>query len=141
MNRLRRPAPPAPGSRAGPPSAAAGHALLACGVAMLVAGACAVALLAGYADLAAFGLRSPSPALSAGVTLARMGAAAVSLAVTAAVLLLVRRPRAPAGATRLIVGLGLLRTPASLVVAFGSVCLVAPVDWIYNLLSGEPMPV
>jgi hypothetical protein len=79
----------------------------------------AVALLAGYACLAAFGLRSAGPALSAGVTLARMGAAAVSLAVTAAVLLLVRRPHAPAGATTLIVSLGLLRTPASLVVAFG----------------------
>jgi hypothetical protein len=48
-----------------------------------------------------------------------MGAAAVPLAVTAAVLLLVRRPHASAGATTLIVGLGLLRTPASLVVTFG----------------------
>ena len=101
----------------------------------------AVALLAGYACLAAFGLHSAGPALSAEVTLARMGAAAVSLAVTAAVLLLVRRPHAPAGATTLIVSLGLLRTPASLVVAFGSVCLVTLVDWIYNRLSGEPTPV
>jgi hypothetical protein len=61
--------------------------------------------------------------------------------VTAAVLLLGRRPHAPAGATTLLVSLGLLRTPASLIVAFGSVCLVTLVDWIYNRLSGEPMPV
>ena len=67
--------------------------------------------------------------------------AAVSLAVTAAVLFLIRRPHAPAGATTLIVNLGLLRTPWSLLVAFPSVCPVTLVDWIHNRLSGEPMPV
>lgn len=101
----------------------------------------AVALAAGYASLVVFGLRSTVPVMSSGVTPARIGAAAVSLAVTAAVLLIIGRPHAPAGATTLIVSLGLLRSPLALVVAFGSVCLVTLLDWIYNRLSGEPMPV
>ena len=101
----------------------------------------AVALLAGYGSLAVFGLRSAGPILSSGVTPARIGAASMSLAVTAAVLLLLRRPHAPAGATTLIVSLGLLGGPLSLVVAFASVCLVTLVDWVYNRLSGQPMPV
>lgn len=100
----------------------------------------AVALAAGYASLAVFGLRSAPPILAAGVTPARIGAASASLAVTAAVLLLLHRPHAPAGATTLIVSLGLLRTPLSLVIAFASVCVVTLVDWIYNRLSGQPMP-
>jgi hypothetical protein len=101
----------------------------------------AVALVAGYASLAVFGLRSAAPILSSGVTPARIGAASASLALTAAVLVLVRRPHAPAGATTLIVSLGLLGGPPSLVVAFASVCLVTLVDWVYNRLSGQPMPV
>lgn len=101
----------------------------------------AVALLAGYGSLALFGLRSAAPALAGGITPARIAAATFSLAVTAAVLLLVHRPHAPAGATTLIVSLGLLRTPLALLVAFASVCVVTVVDWVYNRLSGEPMPV
>jgi hypothetical protein len=88
----------------------------------------AVALAAGYGSLVLFGLRSAAPVPNAGITPSRIGAAAVSLAVTAAVLLLVRRPHAPAGATTLIV-------------AFGSVCVVTLIDWIYNRLSGEQMPI
>ena len=101
----------------------------------------AVALAAGYGSLALFGLRSAAPVPSAGISPSRIGAAAVSLAVTAAVLLLVRRPHAPAGATTLIVSLGLLRSPSSLVIAFASVCVVTLIDWIYNRLSGEQMPI
>jgi hypothetical protein len=51
-----------------------------------------------------------APILAEGVTLARVGAAALSLALTEAVLLL-RSSHPPTGATTLIVSLGLLQTP------------------------------
>jgi hypothetical protein len=100
----------------------------------------AVALGAGYGSLLLFNLQTASPAPTAGMSASRVGAAALSLAVTAAVLLLIRRPHAPAGATTLIVSLGLLHTPVELLVAFASVAAVTAVDWTYNRLTGEPMP-
>ncbi|MCA1740585.1 MAG: HPP family protein, partial [Actinobacteria bacterium] len=71
----------------------------------------AVAILAGVFSLALFGLLDHQSILVDGVTLARAGAAALSLALTGAVLLLVRSSHPPTGATTLIVSLGLLQTP------------------------------
>lgn len=100
----------------------------------------AVGLVAGYLSLLAFGLAHAPNTLSAGVDLRRIGAVAVSLATTSAVLLLVRSPHAPAGATTLIVSLGLIRTPSNLAIMFGAVCLVTAGSVLYNRLSGAPMP-
>lgn len=100
----------------------------------------AVALLAGYGFLLLCGLADNGSVLQEGVNVARIVAAAGSLAVTAAVLLMVRAPHPPAGATTLIVSLGLLHTPAQLVVAMASVLLVTVVDWLFNRISGRPMP-
>ena len=52
----------------------------------------------------------------------------------------VRRPWEVAGATTLIVGLGLLHTPAQLVVAAAAVVLVTAVDRVYNRATGTGMP-
>ena len=79
--------------------------------------------------------------LVSGVDASRVGAAAISLAVTAGVLVLLRCPHPPAGATTLIVSLGLLRTPGELAIAFASVGILTAVCWIYNRLLGTPMPV
>ncbi len=99
----------------------------------------AVALAAGYLALLAFGLTTAGPALSTGVDLPRVGAAAVSLGLTAGVLALLDRPHPPAGATTLIVSLGLLNTPTSLGIALASVCVVTASCWLYNRASGAPM--
>jgi hypothetical protein len=100
-----------------------------------------VALAAGYLSLVAFGLAGAPSTIAAGVGPRRIGAAAMSLAVTAAVLLLVRRPHAPAGATTLIVSLGLVRTPGGLAVMLGSVALVTACCLVYNRSTGAPMPI
>jgi hypothetical protein len=101
----------------------------------------AVALLAGYALLAACGLTDNPPVLQEGVSWPRIVAAAGSLAVTAVVLLLANASHPPAGATTLIVSLGLLKTPTQLLVAAGAVVLVTAVDWAYNRATGQSMPV
>ncbi|MEV1329852.1 HPP family protein [Micromonospora costi] len=101
----------------------------------------AVALLAGYGFLLACGLGDHPSALQEGVTGLRIVAAAGSLAVTAAMLWLLRASHPPAGATTLIVSLGLLHTPTQLVVVAAAVVLVTVVDWAYNRATGRAMPV
>ncbi|WNM37142.1 HPP family protein [Micromonospora halotolerans] len=71
---------------------------------------------------------------------ARIVAAAGTLAVTAAVLVLLKAAHPPAGATTLIVSLGLLHTPGQLVVAFAAVLLVTVVDLLFHRAAGRPMP-
>jgi CBS-domain-containing membrane protein len=101
----------------------------------------AVALLAGYGMLAACGLTAHRSVLDEGVSTARIVAAAGSLAVTALVLLVLNAAHPPAGATTLIVSLGLLHTPVQLIVAAGAVALVTAVVWLFNRATGERMPV
>jgi len=101
----------------------------------------AVALLAGYGFLLGCGLTNHPSVLQEGVTVPRVIAAAGSLAVTALVLVLCDASHPPAGATTLIVSLGLLHTPAQLLTAAGAVVLVTAVDWAYNRLTGQDVPV
>lgn len=101
----------------------------------------AVAILAGYAFLAVCGLTGHPPALQEGVSVPRVVAAAGSLAVTVLALLLLKASHPPAGATTLIVSLGLLRTPSQLLIAIGAVVLVIAVDWAFNRATGQDMPV
>ncbi|MDQ3926404.1 MAG: HPP family protein [Actinomycetota bacterium] len=70
-----------------------------------------VAILAGALSLVIFALLDHPSILEEGVTLARTGAAALSLALTGAILLLLCSSHPPTGATTLIVSLGLLQTP------------------------------
>ncbi|MFG2058882.1 HPP family protein [Micromonospora sp. NPDC048930] len=99
-----------------------------------------VALLAGYLMLLVTGLADHPSALQEGVSGSRIVAAAGSLAITAGVLVLLKAPHPPAGATTLIVGLGLLHTPTQLVVAFAAVLLVTVVDLLFNRATGRQMP-
>ncbi|MGR6321569.1 HPP family protein [Micromonospora soli] len=99
-----------------------------------------VALLAGYALLLLTGLADHPSALQEGVSVPRIVAAAGSLAVTALVLVLLRAAHPPAGATTLIVSLGLLHTPTQLVIALAAVLLVTVVDLLFNRAAGRQMP-
>jgi hypothetical protein len=101
----------------------------------------AVALLAGYLFLVVCGLRDTPSALQQGMTVPRVIAAAGSLAVTALVLVLLKSPHPPAGASTLLVSLGLLHTPAHLATAAAAVVVVTTVDWLFNRATGQPMPV
>jgi hypothetical protein len=99
-----------------------------------------VGIVIGLACLVAFGLLHDGSAVVSGVTLTRVAAAALSVAATAAVLRLIKSPHAPAGASTLIVSLGVLTTPMQLVMMGASVVLVAMVGWGLNLLVGVRVP-
>jgi hypothetical protein len=81
-----------------------------------------------------------APILAEGVTLARVGAAALSLALTGAVLLL-RSSHPLTGATTLIVSLGLLQTPLEMTMLMIGVVILTVAGWSMNRALGVPMPI
>jgi len=83
-----------------------------------------VAVAAGWLALVVTGLRTAPSAIEQGLSLPHVIAAVVALGVTVLVLQVLRLPHAPAGATTLIVGLGILKTPGQLAVMVLSVVLV-----------------
>lgn len=99
-----------------------------------------VAILAGAACLLLFGLTDHPPVLQEGVTAPRIGAAALSVALTALVLKAVGTPHPPAGATTLIVSLGLLTAPAELLAIAAGVVLVTVLSVALNRLLGVRQP-
>lgn len=75
-----------------------------------------VGLACGYGALLVTGLAQAPPTLEVGVSAARVLASALAMASTGALLILLRIVHPPAGATTLIVALGIVRRPPSLVV-------------------------
>jgi len=72
--------------------------------------------------------------LTAGLSGVRIVAAVLSVALTIAVLLALRAPHAPAGATTLIVSLGILRTGPQLLT------IVLAVVWLLDLVARTRRP-
>ena len=99
-----------------------------------------IGVLAGYLALVLFGLVSAGPATSAGVSAARVGAAALSLGLTAGFMVWLRVPHPPAGATTLIVSLGILHTPEQLAVLMLGVLLLVAQGIAINRLAGLDYP-
>lgn len=100
-----------------------------------------IGVAAGYLSLVIFGLVDAGPALQVGMTWARVGAAALSLALTAGAMVWLRVPHPPAGATTLIVSLGLLTTIPELAVLMLGVLLLVIQGLAINRLAGVPYPV
>ncbi len=99
-----------------------------------------VAILAGTLSLAVFRLFDKPSILTEGITLARVGAGAFSVALTGAVLLLLRASHPPAGATVLIISLGLLTTPTELAMIAVGVVIVTAAGWTINRAARVPAP-
>ncbi len=95
---------------------------------------------AGYLALVIFGLTDDPAALATSVTGPRVGAAAVSLALTSALMIWLRAPHPPAGATTLIVSLGILREPDQLAVLMLAVALLTLQGFTINRLAGIDYP-
>jgi CBS-domain-containing membrane protein len=95
---------------------------------------------AGYLALVVFGLTDNAPALVEGVGAGRVGAAAQSLGLTSGAMVWARVPHPPAGATTLIVSLGILREPDQLVVLMIAVALLVVQGYVINHLAGIPYP-
>ncbi|HEX5409482.1 MAG TPA: HPP family protein [Gemmatimonadaceae bacterium] len=99
-----------------------------------------IGAVAGWVSLALFGLLAAGPALSAGLSAAHVGAAALSLGLTSGLMVLLKAPHPPAGATTLIVSLGILHTPVQLAVLVAAVVILALQAIVINRLAGLPYP-
>jgi CBS domain-containing membrane protein len=99
-----------------------------------------IGCLAGYLALVVFGLTHRGPALAVGVDWANAGAAALSLALTSGAMVWCRVPHPPAGATTLIVSLGILREPWQLAVLMLAVALLVVQGFVINRLAGIDYP-
>jgi CBS-domain-containing membrane protein len=99
-----------------------------------------IGVLAGYFSLVVTGLTTAGPALTVGVTWPRVIAAALSLGLTAGLMVLVRSPHPPAGATTLIVSLGLLVAPLKLLILMIAVVLLTVQAFVINRAAGIDYP-
>lgn len=93
-------------------------------------------LITGAACLYAFGLQDAPPAPVGGLTAPFVAAGALSVALTTLVLTWLRKPHPPAGATTLIVSLGILSSPPQLLSMAGAILLTTAAGWGLNLLLG-----
>ncbi|WP_129843694.1 HPP family protein [Streptomyces sp. RFCAC02] len=98
-----------------------------------------IGVAAGWLALAVTGLTGTEPNLE-GVTWRRALAAALALGLTCALMPPLGLAHPPAGATTLIVALGLLRTPAELAVMMLAVVLLCVQGLTINRLAGIPYP-
>jgi CBS-domain-containing membrane protein len=100
----------------------------------------AIGILCGWGALWATGLQDAAPAIVTGVDLARVGAAALSLAATGALMVLCDAPHPPAGATTLIVSLGIVTKPLHLAMIELAVALLVLQAIGINRLAGVKYP-
>jgi CBS-domain-containing membrane protein len=95
----------------------------------------------GYLALVVFGLLDAGPALATGVTPARAGAAGLSLGLTAGLMVWLRVPHPPAGATTLIVSLGIISHLPQLAILMLGVGLLIAQGFAINRLAGLDYPI
>jgi CBS domain-containing membrane protein len=100
-----------------------------------------VGIVAAVASLGIFGLLNAPSVYVQGVSPQRIGAVALSVALTGAVLRVLRAAHPPAGATTIIVSSGLLAKPSQLGMVAAGVLLITVGGWVLNRLMGVPAPV
>jgi CBS domain-containing membrane protein len=100
----------------------------------------AIGLICGYAAFVVTGAYGLPLGVQAGVLGPKVLAAALSLSATGALMVLLEVSHPPAGATTLIVSLGILSTPRDLVIIEVAVFLLVVQAWVINRLAGLPYP-
>ena len=100
----------------------------------------AIGIACGYGALWVTGLAHAAPALAAGVDLPRVVAAALSLALTGALMILLKAAHPPAGATTLIISLGIVTKPTYLVLIEVAVALLTVQAIVINRVAGIDYP-
>ena len=100
----------------------------------------AIAIACGYGSLCLFGLQHAGPAMIEGVTGPRIFAVALSLAATGALMLLLRSAHPPAGATTMIISLGVITHPLHLVLIELAVAVLVVQAIVMNRLAGIDYP-
>lgn len=112
------------------PSASPRHALYGHGI----------GILCGYGSLLLLGLQHAGSEMGGTATLRRLVAVALSLAATAFFMVLLKVAHAPAGATTLIISLGLITRPLHLFVIEVAVLLLCLQSFIFNRMAGLDYP-
>lgn len=100
----------------------------------------AIGLICGYGAYVATGAASVPYGMHPGVYWPRILAAALSLSFTGAFMVLLRADHPPAGATTLIVSLGIIAKPRELVIIEIAVFLLVAQALVINRLAGLPYP-
>jgi CBS domain-containing membrane protein len=101
----------------------------------------AIGLVCGYGAYALAVASSPPFGMNPGVHGSRLLAAALSLSATGALMALLRVSHPPAGATTLIVSLGIISQPKELVIIEVAVVLLTVQAFAINRLAGIHYPV
>ena len=101
----------------------------------------AIGILCGYASLWLMGLTQDPPTIVEGVHAERVLCAALSLAATGALMVLLNVWHPPAGATTLIIALGFITRPFHLLVVEAAVAILVLQALIINRLAGINYPV
>jgi CBS-domain-containing membrane protein len=99
-----------------------------------------IGALAGWGCLVGFGLQHSGSSITSGVTSARIGAAALSLGLTSGLMVVLKSPHPPAGATTLIFSLGVLRRFEDVAILMVAVALLTLQAIAINRLAGLPYP-
>ncbi|MGE5595976.1 MAG: HPP family protein [Hyphomicrobiales bacterium] len=94
----------------------------------------------GWSCLLAFGLRDDGPSTATGVTWERLVAAGLSLGLTSGLMVLIHAPHPPAGATTLIIELGVLTEFSEIAVLMLAVVLLTIQAVVINRLAGIDYP-
>jgi CBS-domain-containing membrane protein len=100
----------------------------------------AIGIACGYSALWLMGLSHAPPAMVTGVDGHRIFAAALSLAATGALMILFKAAHPPAGATTLIISLGIVTKPFHLLVIEIAVALMVLQAIAINRLAGVDYP-
>jgi CBS domain-containing membrane protein len=100
----------------------------------------AIGLICGYGAYVVTGAASVPYGMHPGVYGPRILAAALSLSFTGAFMVLLRADHPPAGATTLIVSLGIISKPKELVIIEIAVFLLVAQALVINRLAGLPYP-
>jgi CBS-domain-containing membrane protein len=100
-----------------------------------------IGVVAGYFSLVVTGLTMAGPAYAVGVTVPRVIAAALSLGLTSGLMVLLKAPHPPAGATTLIISLGILTQPRQLIILLLAVVMLTVQAFVINRLAGIDYPV
>jgi CBS-domain-containing membrane protein len=100
----------------------------------------AIGIACGWASLWLFGLEHAPSAVTSGVSAARVGAAALSLASTGALMILLKAAHPPAAATTLIVSLGVVTQPLHVMMIQIAVAILTLQAIVINRLAGIDYP-
>ena len=101
----------------------------------------AIGIACGYGALLVTGLEHAPPAMMTGVDLHRVVAAALSLSATGGLMILLKAAHPPAGATTLIISLGIVTKPLHLLTIELAVMLLAVQAIVINRLAGLDYPI